>query len=70
MIGTFGPYNPTPNAKLVRVTNNLEKLKSTPIKAITNINHVDNATILSALLTKIYIDFKTIIYLISNRDFI
>ena len=45
-------------------------LKLFSIKTITNINHVDNATISSILLTKIYIDFETIIYLIFNRDFI
>ena len=54
----------------MRETNNVEKLKSPPIKATTNINHVDNAAISSAPLTKIYIDFETIAYLISNRDFI
>ena len=58
------------NSKLVRVTNNVKKLKSPSIKIITNINHIDNATISSASLTKICIDFKITAYLIFNRDFI
>ena len=60
----------TKNAEIVRVTNNVKKLKSLSIKTITNINYVNNVTISSALFIKIYIDFKTITYLIFNRDFI
>ena len=63
-------FNSIFNAKLVRVTNNVKKLKSLSIKTITNINHVDNVAISSVSLIKIYIDFETITYLIFNRDFI
>ena len=48
----------------------MKELKSPPIKATTNINHVGNAAISSAPLTKICIDFGTTAHLIFNRDFI
>ena len=66
----YEDFNPTPDAKLVKATNNVEKLKLPPIKAITNINHVGNAAISSVSPIKICIDFETTAHLISNRDFI
>ena len=48
----------------------MKKLKLSSIKTITNINYVNNATISSISLIKIYINFEIITYLIFNRDFI